>query len=243
MKTSIQSQYLRPLAAIVDPQLTISCPSRVSAESGMDALTQAIEAYLVANFYGFPEDFEHGLAYEGNHPLGDLYAEKAIELIGKNLPQVVEEPDHLGARSGMALAATLAGTAFSTCGVCLVHALEYPVGAKYGGSHGVGNAILLPNVMRFWLPERQTRLAKIAGLLGVPNVDRMATDEAAEAAIEAVEYLRNSVNLPTTLTEIGGKPEDLVNLAEMAMSFQRLTRLSPRTTTKQDLENILKAAL
>ncbi len=243
MKRSVQSQYLRPFAAIVDPQLTISCPSRVSAESGMAALTHAIEAYLVANFYSFAEDLEHGLAYEGNHPLGDMYAEKAIELIGKNLQKVIEDPGHLAARSAMAFAATLAGVAFSSCGVCLTHALEYPMGAMYSSSHGVGNAILLPNVMRFWLPECQTRLAKIAGLLGVPNVNQMATDEAAEASIEAVEYLRSSVSLPTTLTEIGGKAEDLADLAGSAMSLQRLIRLSPRPTDKQDIGLILKASL
>jgi alcohol dehydrogenase class IV len=243
MKTSVQSQYLRPQVAIVDPQLTLSCPARVTAESGMDALTHAIEAYLVANFYAYAEDFEHGLAYEGNHPLGDLYAEKAIELIGKNLQRVIEDPDHLASRSGMAFAATLAGAAFSSCGVCLVHALEYPTGAMYGSSHGVGNAILLPNVMRFWLPERQTRLARIASLLGVPNVDQMTIDEAAEASIEAVEYLRSSISLPMTLTEIGAKQEDIVSLSDSAMSLQRLIRLSPRPTSKGDIENILKASL
>ena len=83
----------------------------------------------------------------------------------------------------------------------------------------------------------------IAGLLGVPNVDRMATDEAAETAIEAVEYLRTSISLPTTLTEIGGRPEDLSNLADTTMSLQRLVRLSPCDVTKQDIENILKSSL
>lgn len=97
--------------------------------------------------------------------------------------------------------------------------------------------------MRFWLPERQARLAKIAGLLGVPNVDRMAVDEAAAAAIEAVECLRNSVNLPRTLTELGGQPEDVPSLADVAMSLQRLIQLSPCSATKQDVQSILNESL
>ena len=243
MKTSIQSQYLRPEIAIVDPQLTLTCPAKVSAASGMDALTHAIEAYLVSNFYTLQEDFDHGLAYEGNHPLGDLYAEKAIELIAANLQRVNDEPDHLGSRSAMAFAATLAGTAFSSCGVCLAHALEYPIGMLYGSSHGEGNGIVLPEVMRFWIPQRADRLAKIARLLGVPNVDQMSVEDAAEAAIDAVEYLRDSIGLPACLEEIGGAAKDVSKLAESTMSLQRLIGLSLRPPSQQDIEQILIESL
>lgn len=243
MKTSIQSQYLRPEVAIVDPQLTLTCPQSVTAQSGMDALTHAIESYLVSNFYAFKEDFEHGLAYEGNHPLGDLYAEKAIRLIGENIQRVHDEPDHLGSRSAMALAATLAGMAFSSCGVCLAHALEYPIGMMYHSSHGAGNGIVLPAVMRFWLPQRTDRLANIAKLLGVTNVDEMPLAEAAQSAIMRVEQIRGAIGLPTSLEQIGGKAADISKLCKTTMSLQRLIRLSPRQTSEQDIEMILTESL
>ena len=242
-KTSIQSQFLRPEVAIVDPQLTLSCPEKVTAESGMDALTHAIEAYLVTNFYTLGEDFQHGLAYEGNHPMGDLFAEKAITMIGKSLQQVVQDPDHLAARSAMSLAATYAGYAFASCGVCLAHAMEYPIGARYGSSHGVGNALLLPGVMRFWLPQRTSRLAKIAKLLGVPALDQVSEEEAAEAAIDAVEYLRGAVGLPSSLIEIGGCQEDLDQIVDESLALERLVKLSPRQPDRQDIRDIVSALL
>ena len=242
-KGAILSQYVRPDIAIVDPQLTMSCPAKVSAESGIDALTHAIEAYLVTNFYSFREDFEHGLPYEGNHPLGDIYAEKAISLVGQHLQRAVETPDDLAARSGMSLAATLAGSAFSSCGVSLAHALEYPIGSTYKCSHGAGNGIVLPNIMRFWLPGRQSRLAKIAGLLGVPASAEMPELEVAEASIEAVECLRRSVALPSCLGDVGGKPEDIDALANTAISLERLVDLSPVSATVDDARQILQACL
>ncbi|MDB4639312.1 iron-containing alcohol dehydrogenase [bacterium] len=242
-KASILSQHVRPNVAIVDPQLTLSCPAKVTAESGIDALTHAIEAYLVTNFYSFSENLEHGLPYEGNHPLGDMYAEKAIRLIGESLHRAVDEPENLAARSSMAFAATLAGAAFSTCGVSLAHALEYPIGSKYKCSHGAGNGIVLPAVMRFWLASRQSRVAKIASMLGVAGADQMPDQEAAHAAIEAVERLRSDIGLPTCLSDVGAKSEDLVELATTAISLQRLLDLSPVNTTFDDAKNILRASL
>ena len=141
-KGAILSQYIRPDIAIVDPYLSVTCPQKVTAESGIDALTHAVEAYLVSNFFSFYEDSASGLPYEGNNPFGDMFAEKAIDLIGKNLRRSVEEPEDIAARTGMSLAATLAGAAFSNCGVGLAHALEYPIGSKYRCSHGVGNGIV-----------------------------------------------------------------------------------------------------
>ncbi len=242
-KSSILSQYIRPEVAIVDPYLTLSCPAKVTAESGMDALTHAIEAYLVKNFYQFDDDLQQGLAFEGNHPLGDMYAEKAIRLIAQSLGQAVEDPLNLSARSSMALAATLAGVAFASCGVSLVHALEYPIGSKYKCSHGIGNAIVLPAVMRFWLTERRGRIARIADMLGVPDANSMPPTEAAEAAVECIERMRKSVGLPTCLAEVGGATEDIDELAASAVSAQRLLNLSPVAVSLADAKFILKASL
>lgn len=242
-KASILSQHIRPDVALVDPYLTLSCPAKVTAESGMDALTHAIEAYLVKNFYRFDDDPQHGLAFEGNHPLGDMYAEKAIRLIAQSLERAIEDPLDLSARSSMALAATLAGFAFASCGVSLVHALEYPIGAKYKCAHGIGNAIMLPGVMRFWMNERRGRIARIADMLGVPEANTMPPAEAAEAAVASIEELRRSIGLPTCLAEVGGKVEDIDELAANAVSAQRLLNLSPVETTVEDVRLILKAAL
>jgi len=242
-KAAILSQRIRPEIAIVDPRLTLSCPPKVTAESGIDALTHAIEAFLVTNFYSFMENLSEGLPYEGNHPLGDLYAEKAISLIGANLPRAFEEPDDLAARSAMAFAATLAGAAFSSCGVSLAHALEYPIGSAYKCSHGIGNAIVLPAVMRYWMEERASRLAKIAALLGVAEAEQMSKEEAAEAGVRRVEELRKSIGLPTRLSEVGGTSEDIDALAATSMSLQRLLDLSPKTPTIEDTRKMLKASM
>src|SRR5205807_5758633 len=127
--------------------------------------------------------------YQGRHPLGDCLAEKAISLIGANLRQAVKQGNDLAAREGMALGATLAGLAFSNVGVAMVHALEYPVGGATHCSHGAGNGLLLPFVMRYNLPTRKREMATIARLLG-ENVTGKSEEESAEAAIKAIEKMR-----------------------------------------------------
>lgn len=239
-KNVILSRYVRPEIAIVDPYLTISCPPRVTAESGIDALTHAIEAYLVTNFYSLKDNFESGLPYEGNNPFGDMYAEKAIGMIGKSLKRAYEEPEDLAARSSMAFAATLAGAAFSNCGVSLGHGLEYPIGAKYGCSHGAGNGIVLPEVMRFWEPVRQSRIANIGRMLIGPHAGSLSDADAAAAGIEFIETLRSDLELPTCLTDVGGKPDDIREIVETTMSLRQMIRLSPRTPTLEDLCGVLE---
>ncbi len=239
-KNVILSRRVRPEIAIVDPYLTISCPPRVTAESGIDALTHAIEAYLVTNFYALNDNFESGLPYEGNNPFGDMLAEKAITMIGQSLHKAFGEPEDLGARSSMAFAATLAGAAFSNCGVSLGHGLEYPIGAKYGCSHGVGNGIVLPEVMRFWESVRQSRIANIGRMLIGPTAGTLSDPDAATAGIEFIEALRSDLGLPTCLADVGGNPDDIKGIAETTMSLRQLIRLSPRTPTLDDLCGVLE---
>lgn len=238
-KEAALSQYLRPSVAIVDPSLTDSCPGKVTAESGIDALTHAVEAYLTTTSTEFSEDNEHVLAYEGNHVLGDLYAEKAIGLIGNHLVTAVHDPKNSVARDAMALAATLAGLAFSNCGVSLAHALEYWIGAKYDCAHGAGNGIVLPEVMRFYLPVRQERLSKIRVLLnGKPATE---PQEDALQAISLVENLRSATGLPRNLREVGAESKDLPGIAKSAFLLKRLMALSPREVSTADLLRILEA--
>jgi alcohol dehydrogenase class IV len=241
VKVSSLSNFLRPALAIVDPDLTVSCPPKVTADSGIDALTHAIEAYTAVDNEVFPLPDGERSTYQGRTPMGDILAERAIHLIGRHLPRAVEDGHDLEAREGMALAATLAGMAFSNVGVAAVHALEYPVGGAVHCSHGQGNGLLLPYVMRFNLPYRKRAFAKIAELLG-ENVTGLDQDAAAERAITAVETLRARIKIPGRLREIGCKPEQLRGFAEKASTIVRILRVNPKYPTVDELENILQAA-
>jgi alcohol dehydrogenase class IV len=241
IKVGILSNYLRPRVAIVDPLLTLSCPAKLTADSGIDALTHAIEAYTAVDNENFPLAAGEHTIYQGRHPLGDCLAEKAIRLIGANLCRAVKEGKDTAPREGMALAATLAGLAFSNVGVALVHALEYPVGGAVHCSHGVGNGLLLPYVMRFNLPARQKAFADIAGFLG-ENVAGLSEPEAAQRAVTAVERIRSEIGIPTRLRDIGIQKDQLRSLAEKAFSIRRILRVNPRPVTVVDLESILASA-
>jgi alcohol dehydrogenase class IV len=241
MKVSTLSNYLRPAVAVVDPELTLSCPAKVTADSGIDALTHAIEAYTATDFSDLELAPGDAAPYEGRHPLGDILAEKAISLIGLHLRTAVREPQNLEAREGMALAATLAGLAFSNCGVALVHALEYPLGAALHCSHGAGNGLLLPFVMRYNLPQRTPQFAKIAELLG-ENTAALGQSEAAQRAIAAVEQLRRDIGIPTRIRDLGGREEQLPEFAAKAFAVKRLMTMNPRRPTEEDLLMILREA-
>ncbi|HXG12619.1 MAG TPA: iron-containing alcohol dehydrogenase [Gemmataceae bacterium] len=241
MKVGILSNYLRPRVALVDPLLTVSCPPKVTADSGIDALTHAIEAYTAVDNADFPLPPGERTVYQGRHPLADALAERAIALIGANLRRAVANGNDLDAREGMALGATLAGLAFSNVGVAVVHALEYPVGGATHCPHGAGNGLLLPFVMRFNLPARRQEFATIARLLGedVAGLDEQA---AAERAVAAVERLRDDIGIPRRLRDLGVAAEQLRPFAEKAFGIRRILRVNPRPVTVDDLEGILRAA-
>ena len=136
---------------------TVTCPPKVTADTGIDALTHAIEAFTAVDNDAFPLPSGEKSVYQGKNPLADVMASEAITLVGQFLRRAVKDGNDLEARDGMALAATLGGLAFSNAGVALVHAMEYPVGGAVHVSHGAGNGLLLPFVMRFNLPERECR--------------------------------------------------------------------------------------
>ncbi len=241
MKVSTLSQYLRPVLAVVDPALTDGCPRQVTADSGIDALTHAIESYTAKDFDQLDVPDGEPVAYEGRHPLGECLAEKAISLIGEHLISAVQDGTNQAARDGMALGATIAGLSFSNCGVALVHALEYPVGGAVHVSHGAGNGLLLPFVMRYNLPVRKPAFAKIATLLG-ENTAGLSPDAAAERAIAAVERIRAAIGIPLRLRDLGVKREQLAGFAEKAFTIKRLMNNNPRTPTQQDLLAIYEQA-
>jgi alcohol dehydrogenase class IV len=242
VKVGILSNYLRPRLAVVDPRLTLSCPAKVTADSGIDALTHAIEGYTAVDNATFPLPDGEKTVYQGRHPLADCLAEKAIALIGRHLVAAVREGSNLAAREGMSLAATLAGLAFSNTGVALVHAMEYPVGGATHCSHGAGNGLLLPFVMQFNLPARVREFATIARLLG-QDVAGLSDEQAAQRAIAAVEQLKRDIGIPQRLRELGVQQSQLPPFAEKAFSIKRILRVNPRTPTVQDIEGIYRAAL
>jgi alcohol dehydrogenase class IV len=241
IKVGVLSNYLRPKVAIVDPSLTVSCPAKVTADSGIDALTHAIEAYTAVDNENFPLPEGERSVYQGRHPLGDCLAERAIELIGRHLAVAVSEPTNLEAREGMALAATTAGLAFSNVGVALVHAMEYPVGGAVHCSHGAGNGLLLPFVMRYNLAARVDQFARIAELLGEKTAG-LSREQAAERAIAAVERLKSAIGIPARLRDLGVKPDQLPLFAEKTFGIKRILRVNPRVPTMAEIEEVFRSA-
>ena len=241
IKVGVLSNYLRPKLAVVDPLLTVTCPAKVTADSGIDALTHAIEAYTAVDNEVFPLPEGERTVYQGRHPLADCLAEKAIELIGRHLARAVHEPANREARDGMALAATTAGLAFSNVGVALVHAMEYPVGGAVHCSHGAGNGLLLPYVMRYNLPARVRQFARIAQLLG-EDVTGLSEAAAAERAIRAVERLKTAIGIPARLRDLGVRQDQLRGFAEKTFGIKRILRVNPRVPTVDDIEAIFQAA-
>ncbi len=240
-KVSTLSRWLRPAVAIVDPALTDSCPPKVTADSGIDALVHAIEAVTNRDFSKMTGVDPQAKAYEGGYSLTRLMGGEAIRLIGLFLVRAFENPNDTEARDGMALAAMLAGMAFSNSGVALVHALEYPIGGLTHCSHGEGNGLLLPHVMRFNLPDCVDAMAEVSRWLGV-DTSGLSSIDAAESAIDTVVQLQHSVSIRTRLTDLGLKREQIPWVAAQAFKIKRLMDVNPRRPTEMNLVEILEKA-
>lgn len=237
---AILSNHLRPWAAIYDPLLTASCPRQVTADAGVDALTHAVEAYIVAD-HRLESGPELPGIYTGRSPLTDALAERAIALVGRYLRRAVYRGGDLEAREGMHLASLLAGMAFSNAGLTAVHALEYPVGVATGCTHGAGNGLMLPYVMDYNIAACPERLATVARLLG-EAVDGLAPREAAARAVVAVKRLNDEVGIPLHLRDLGIIEEELRPMAEATAEIRRLLEANPRPLDVDALEDILRAA-
>lgn len=241
VKVSTLSPWLRPACAIVDPALTDSCPKTVTAHSGIDALVHAIEAFTNRNYSEMVDVDPQARAYEGSYGLTQLLAAEAIRLVGRSLVVACEEPKNAKARDEMALAATLAGMAFSNSGVGIVHALEYPIGALTHCGHGEGNGLLLPHVMQFNLPARTMEFCDIARWLGADVVGK-SHRQAAAAAIESVVELQRAIGIRMQLREFGMSRDDIPAVAGKAFEIKRLMDINPIPPSLSDLEAILNAA-
>ena len=221
IKVSTLSQHLRPALALVDPALTDRCPKQVSADSGIDALTHAIEAFTAADQTEFARRGGGTTVYQGKNPLADAMARQCLHLGKQYLRRAVHSPTDTEARDGMALCATLGGLAFSNAGVAVVHAMEYPVGGAVHVSHGAGNGLLLPYVLRY------NRSANPAAF---DELDAMFDGD----AIAEMDRLRHDIGIPTRLRDLGVTEAMLPTFAEKAFAIKRLMRVNPRYPTGAD---------
>lgn len=212
-----------PVVAVVDPDMMSSMPKGLSASTGLDALTHAIEGYTTL----------------GAWELADTLNLKAIELISRSLRAAVEN-DPKG-REDMALGQYVTGMAFSNVGLGVVHGMAHPLSAFYGTPHGVANAVLLPYVMEFNKDFTGEKFREIARVMGVEGVDDMNQEEYRNAAITAVRQLSLDVDIPQTLHEIGVKEEDLEDLARAAMA-DVCTGGNPRPCTFETVLEVYKTA-
>jgi alcohol dehydrogenase len=240
-KVSTLSRWLRPNVAIVDPAFSDSCPPVVTAHSGIDALVHAIESVTNRDFSQMTGVDPQARAYEGSYPLTRLIGSEAIRLVGQFLVRAYQDGSDREARDGMALAALLAGMSFSNSGVALVHALEYPIGGLTHCSHGEGNGLLLPHVMRFNLPCCLDSMASVAGSFGCDTKGQTSL-EAAESAIDSVVQLQHAVSIRTRLSDLGLAKEQIPWVASKAFQIKRLLDVNPRRATEMDLVKIIESA-
>lgn len=224
-KSGIISPYLVPDACYLDPVLTVSLPSKLTAETGIDALSHCIEAYT--NKFA--------------HPTVDVYALKGIQLIAENIQEACENGSNIEARSALLLGSMYGGLCLGPVNTSAVHALSYGLGGKFHIPHGLSNAILMPEVLRFNLSANPKRHADVARALGITLEG--SDEEIALAGIEKIEAISKACNIPQRLTEIGVTEDVLPELADIAMKVTRLLKNNPREVTREDAIGIYKRLL
>lgn len=214
-----------PVIAFNDADMMKTMPKGLTAATGMDALTHAIEGYIT----------------KGAHALSDLLCWNSIKFIADNLEKAVKNGADDAAREGMAYGSYVAGMAFSNVGLGIVHSMAHPLGARYDIAHGVANALLLPFVMEYNMSACKKKYGDIARAMGV-DIKGKTEGEAAQAAVDAVKKLSKAIGIPQTLSEIGIKEEQLPQLAQDAL-IDPCTGGNPKDVTVEDILAIYKKAL
>jgi alcohol dehydrogenase class IV len=218
MKFCVWHPDLKPALAVLDPELTIGLPKNLTAWTGADALTHAIEAYLVPDF----------------NPLCDGLALEGLALVAKWLPIAVREPENMHARGGMLVGSCLAGIAFLK-GLGLVHSISHMIGAEYDTQHGLTNAIVLPVVLRFNLPGQSAKVLRMAQAMGLQTLSE-------KALIGRVEHILDEIEIPTALSEIGVPFECAQRIAEKAIQ-DSATETNPRRANVLEIRQLTEAAI
>lgn len=214
-----------PAVAMIDAELMYSLPRGLTAATGMDALTHAIEGYIT----------------KGAWEMSDMFEIEAIRMISRYLPVAVDEPQNPEGRNGMAVAQYIAGMAFSNVGLGLVHGMAHPMGSLFDVPHGVANALLLPTLMEYNMPECIDKYPRIAEAMGV-DIKGMTPQEASQAAVDAVRALAIRVGIPQHLSDLGIKESDIPALAEQAIA-DVCTPGNPRECSLEDIKALYRQVL
>ncbi|MAD90757.1 MAG: L-threonine dehydrogenase [Pseudoalteromonas sp.] len=225
IKMAIVDKHTTPLISVNDPELMLAKPASLTAATGMDALTHAIEAYVSI----------------AATPITDAVAIKAIELIQANLREAVQNGESIEAREQMAYAQFMAGMAFNNASLGYVHAMAHQLGGFYDLPHGVCNAILLPHVQRFNAKACPERLKDVAKAMGV-DVSSLTVEQGAEAAIDAIVKLAADVGIPSGIEQLGAKADDIPTLTENALK-DACGFTNPIQATAEEISEIFRAAM
>ena len=218
-KGGMNGDPLYPEAAVLDPELTLSLPPHVTAATGIDALTHALEAYTSVQA----------------HPVSEMYSLQAIELIATNLRTAYADGRNIEARSNMLLASLLGGKALAMAGVGLVHAMAYPLGGMFGIPHGLANAVLLPYVTEFNLIGNLEKHALLAEMLG-GDTNNMSLRDSAHVLVEEMHQLNSDLAIPASLSDLGIPDDRIEEMAKIALTVARPVENNPRQPT---LENVM----
>jgi alcohol dehydrogenase class IV len=225
IKLSVGSMYNCPTLALCDPELTVTLPPHITAATGMDALTHALESFV----------------NKATQPISEALSIQSMKLVAKSLRLAVVQGENVDARHDMLLASTIAAMAFNTTRLGLAHALAMPLGGQFKIPHGVVNAILLPEVMKFNLIGNQAKYAEIARIFG-EKTDHLSEREAAERAVEAIRQLNKDIGITQTLSDYGVEEEHLERIVDEAILSGNVP-VNPVRTTKEDLKNICRALM
>jgi alcohol dehydrogenase class IV len=217
-KKGVVSPRLLPDWAILDPELTLGLPAHVTAATGIDAMVHAIEAFT---------------SKHKKNPMSDQLARQALSLLSANVRTVCADGSNLEARSQMLLGSMLAGMAFANAPVAAVHALAYPIGAIFHVPHGLSNALVLTQVLRFNLPEAEALYAELAPIVD-PRTESLPTSQKARLFVDAMAAICTDCKVPPSLADVGIKAGDLKKLAEDAMKQTRLLVNNPREVRYDD---------
>lgn len=221
-KLSVGSPYNCPELAVCDPELTLTLPPHITAATGMDALTHALESYVNKN----------------TQPISEALSLQAMKMIARSLRQAVAQGDNLNARHDMLLASLIAAMAFNSTRLGLAHALALPLGAHFKIPHGLVNAMLLPEVMQYNLIGNTAKFAEIAGIFGEVT-EGLSVRQAAERSVVAIRQLKEDVGITQTLTDFGVREEHLELVAKEAMESGNVP-VNPRIAGPEDLKQICR---
>ena len=226
LKQIIGSFHISPVLAILDPMLTLSMPASLTANTGADALSHAIESYVCTKA----------------NPVSDILALESIRLIAEALPGAVSQPENIEVRKKMLFASSIAGIALTSSGAGIIHGMGYSITLYYGAPHGLANALLMPEAMEFNLVANPSKYKNIAAAMG-KKVEGLLEKDAARLSVVAVRELSEKIGIPRGLKEIGVKEESLAGFAETVGKNERVLSLNPRRPSTKEIEEIYRKSM